>query len=138
MDSVPLRLKLLNRPQVTPSRERRLESKRNSPLSKKFDFAEHQPTSAHCRSFRGTRRHSLGNQVSIDEVLAIGVFGKKLARECSLAHAVRARNYVEIHEAPILPNLDSLVPPDGSQVNRWRRVPPGWERVPGRFTKFAD
>jgi hypothetical protein len=46
MDSVPLRLELLNQPQVAPSRERRLESERNTPQAKKLDFAEHQPTCA--------------------------------------------------------------------------------------------
>jgi hypothetical protein len=52
----------------------------------------------------------LGDQVSIDEVLAIRVVGKKLPSEGCLASTIRDRNDLKLHEVSILPNLSAFVP----------------------------
>jgi hypothetical protein len=56
------------------------------------------------------RRHSLRDQVSIDEVLATRIIGKKFPSEGCLAGTIWPRDDVKLHEVSIVPNLNAFVP----------------------------
>ena len=83
---------------MASARKRSSEGKGNATQGKRPDFPKHRSTCSQGSSLGRKGRHSLRNQVNVDEVPAIRVIGKKFPSEGCRACAIWPRDNVELHE----------------------------------------
>jgi len=83
-------------PQMASPRESRFKPKVNSPPHREFNFSQHQSARSNRCRLRRERRHSLRDQVRIDEISAVSILRQEFPRKRSLPRAIRSRDDVDI------------------------------------------
>jgi hypothetical protein len=91
---IPAFLEIPNQAQMAPTRKSCLEAKAFATLCIKIDLFKHQSSGTEGSRFRRERRHTLRNQVCVDEVLAVLIIRQEFPSEGRLAGTVRSRNEV--------------------------------------------
>jgi hypothetical protein len=82
--------------------------------------SRHQPACSDGRSLRRERRHALGDQISVDEVAAISMVGKKLAGKDSLVCSVGSGNDVNARDSQ--PEWFQILAVGGKWIGQRRRL----------------
>lgn len=97
---IPALLEPANQAEIASARESRLETEVFPASQVELDFLKHQPPRPKGSCFRRKRRHTLRDQIRVDEILAVRVIRKKFSREGRLAGTIWSSNNVKVGTHP--------------------------------------